>query len=246
MPFEIEGIVLGNRYAGNNTAWISIYAPQIARTALPGQFVMVEAVGKFLRRPISIASVSGGRIFLLIRIVGDGTRIIASVRRNEKLKILGPLGNGFPENVQNPILVGGGIGIAPLIFASQKMKENGKSFVAIYGERTADDIIWGDFLPENVQICTDDGSAGFRGTTVDLLKKQNPAPIFACGPQPMLKAISEIAYKWNVPAYISLEERMACGFGVCQGCVVKTKNGYRRVCTDGPVFAATEIYENTR
>lgn len=242
MPFEIESTVLDNRYVAKETFGIYFYAPQIAHTAVPGQFVMVSAGEKFLRRPFSIASVNGSKIFLLVRVVGEGSAIISLLRRNERVKIFGPLGNGFPSNVKSPFLVGGGIGIAPMIFAAQRLKNIGKGFKIIYGEQSSDKIVSEDFLPEEIEISTDNGSFGFRGTAADLLLQQNPAPIFACGPEPMLKNIAKIAAQWNVSAWFSLEARMACGFGICQGCVIKTKQGYKRVCTDGPIFQTEIIY----
>ncbi len=242
MPFEIEATTLDNRLVAEKTFGIWLYAPQIAHTAIPGQFVMVSAGEKFLRRPFSIASVSGGRIFLLIRVIGEGSAIISSLRRNENAKILGPFGNGFPDDIDSPILVGGGIGIAPMIFAAQHLKNIGANFKIIYGEQSSKKIIADELLPDRIEISTDDGGFGLCGTAVDLLLKNNPAPIFACGPEPMLKKIAKIAAQWNVPAFFSLEARMACGFGVCQGCVIKTKVGYKRVCADGPVFQAENIW----
>ena len=235
-PYDVEAVVLDNRMVGNDTAGIWFYAPEIARTANAGQFIMAQTKCKFLRRPFSIAAVNGGRLFLLIRIVGEGTRAIASMRRNERLRMLGPLGNSFPADVENPILVGGGIGIAPLLFAAQKFKSCEKQFSLIYGERTAENLLSTELLPKCTKIATDDGTTGFHGTATDLVKEVIPAPVFACGPEMMLKEICKIVEQWGTTAWISMESRMACGFGVCYGCVIRTRSGFKRVCADGPVF----------
>ena len=236
--FDIKSTVLRNRTVAKDTVAIDLYAPQISENISPGQFVMVEVPGKFLRRPLSVAGVDGNRITLLIRIVGEGTKILASQRRNNRLKILGPLGNSFPEITQRKILVAGGIGIAPLLFYANRHPRN---LDFIYGETNNSYLIDSDFIPTSVKISTDDGSEGFLGNACELLRTLEPAPILACGPEPMLYEIASIAKRWNVPAFISLESRMACGFGVCNGCAIETKNGMKKVCTDGPIFPAETI-----
>jgi len=238
--YEITSLVLENRMLSADTCALDFYAPEIAENSLPGQFVMIEAAGKFLRRPISIAGSSGKRITLTIRIIGDGTKILCSLRRNMRVKMLGPLGNPFPDCDGKKILAGGGIGIAPILFLAQKTLDD--DTILIYGEQTAENLISSEFLPENTEIATDDGSSGFCGNVCEFLSTFPPAQIFACGPMPMLQKLSGIGKEWNVQTWISLEARMACGFGVCHGCVVDTKDGYKRVCTEGPVFNANEIF----
>ncbi len=239
MAVDILAVVKNNVMVSKDTFAIWLYAPEIAELALPGQFVMVAVSGKFLRRPISIAGVQDGKILLLVRVVGEGTEIICKAARNDKLPIFGPLGNGFPDIYDNPILVGGGIGIAPLLFVAQKSA--GKIEGLLYGEKTADYIISKDFLPVSAKIATDDGSMGFHGLVSDLLYIQKPNSIFACGPIEMLQRIAVFASAKNIPAWFSMESRMACGFGVCQGCVIPTSDGYGRVCTDGPVFPSDKV-----
>lgn len=243
MPSEIESVILDNRLVARDTCALWLYAPDIAHRAQPGQFVMLGIAGKFLRRPLSIAGTDGGRILLLVRIVGEGTASITALRRNQRVPVLGSLGNAFPDDIENPVLVGGGIGIAPLLFAVQSMISSGKEFSLLYGEQAAENLIAGEFLPDETQIATDDGSAGFCGTVSDLLKEFPPAPILACGPEPMLRSIARIAKKRKVSAWLSLETHMACGFGVCHGCVVHAKSGYLRVCSDGPIFPAEALWD---
>ncbi len=234
---DITATVMDFRCAGEGTFWIDLHAPEVAQNAAPGQFVMLEVPGKFLRRPFSIAGVEGNRIQILFRRVGEGTSSLARVRRNHKLRVLGPLGRGFPKIEGKVILIGGGIGVAPLLFAASRYDD----YTLVYGERTERILIDDDFLPSNTLIATDDGTAGFEGTVVELAETLAPSPIFACGPLRMLSAVVELARRWNVPAWFSLEARMACGFGVCNGCVVRTASGYSRVCTDGPVFDLAQI-----
>lgn len=235
--WDILATVMDIRWADKDTFWIDLYAPQIARSVAPGQFVMLEVPGKFLRRPFSVAGAEGSHIYVLFRVVGEGTRNLSRVRRNQKLRVLGPLGRGFPEPQNGTVLIAGGIGVAPLLFVKSRYPQT----VLIYGERTVGVILDRRFLPADTLIATDDGTAGFRGTAVQLAEKRPPAQIFACGPAKMLAAVAQLAEKWNVPAWVSLEARMACGFGVCNGCVIPTATGYARVCTDGPVFELAKV-----
>lgn len=239
MAVDVEAVVKNNIMVSKDTFAIWFYAPAIAKIALPGQFVMVAVSGKFLRRPISIAGVQDGKIMLIVRVVGEGTKIICDAARNDKFSIFGPLGNGFPDICNRSILVGGGIGIAPLLFAAQKWAD--KIDALLYGERTADYVISRDLLPEVTKIATDDGSMGFHGFVSDLLYAQKPMSVFACGPMEMLRKIAFFALEKDIPAWFSMESHMACGFGVCQGCVIPTRNGFKRVCADGAVFQADTL-----
>ncbi len=241
MLYDISAAVLDNYLAARDTHAIWLHAPDIARAANPGQFVMIEAPGKFLRRPMSVARCEGGRILILVRIVGEGTEALCKLRRNQRVRLLGPLGNGFPEGIDEVVLVAGGIGIAPILFAAQRLEETGAKFHLLYGERTAEYIVKRPLLPTFAEISTDDGSAGFHGTVIDLLAQKKPGHIFACGPRGMLTAVSDVAKRWHKKAWLSLEQVMACGFGVCGGCAIETKKGYRLTCADGPVFSAEEL-----
>ena len=234
-----------------------IDAPKIAKKAYPGQFVNVKISpdsDPLLRRPFSIQGVRGSSIKILYEVVGLATRILSEKKAGEYLDIIGPLGNGFSCQLsavsrQRSILVAGGMGAAPLVFLAEKIKK-GKTLVLIGAKTEGQILCEKDFrgLGCVVKIATDDGSKGFQGKITELLEKillstinHQPSAIYACGPRPMLKAITQISKKYKIPAQISLEEHMACGIGACLGCAIKTINGYRRVCKEGPVFKADEI-----
>lgn len=228
-------------------------APGISRQAKPGQFINVLVSDKhapLLRRPFSIHNIKDSKIEILYEIVGKGTEILSRKKAGEKINIIGPLGNGFDFSglKRQAIVVAGGMGIAPLIFLAKKLKSN-KTIVFI-GAKNKRQILCEDELKNigcEVKIATDDGSLGFKGLITKLLKrdlpkiKKRPLTIFACGPKPMLKEIVSISKHYHIPAQLSLEEHMACGIGACFGCVVLTKDGYKRVCKEGPVFNGSDI-----
>ena len=208
-----------------------------------------------LRRPFSVHKIKGSSIKILYEVVGRATRILSEKKAGEYLDIIGPLGNGFSYQLSAisrhySILVAGGMGVAPLVFLAEKIKKG--EMLVLIGAKTKGQILCEkDFrgLGREVKISTDDGSQGFQGKVTDLLEQILQArhcalesiAIYACGPRPMLKAITQISKKYGIPAQISLEEHMACGFGACFGCAIKTINGQRRVCKEGPVFKADEI-----
>ena len=238
-----------------------IDAPMIAKKVGPGQFVNVKISqdsDPLLRRPFSVHKIKGSSIKILYEVVGRATRILSEKKAGEYLDVIGPLGNGFsPLASRLSLLVAGGMGVAPLIFLAEKLREiqNPKSKIQnliLIGGKSKDDILCEKEFKElgcEVKIATDDGSRGFKGKVTDLLNKVlhgtrytvHGTTIYACGPRPMLKAIAQISKKYKIPAQISLEEHMACGIGACFGCAVKTTSGYRRVCKEGPVFKADEI-----
>jgi len=234
-----------------------LYTAKIARIAAPGQFVMLKidnSLTPLLRRPFSIHRVDGSKIEVLYGVVGKATEILSKRKAGGHIDVIGPLGNGFDCRAphtghrRRPILVAGGMGVAPLVFLAKNFKKV-KGLVLI-GAKTKKQILCEkEFqrLGFDVKIATDDGSLGFRGRVTDLLKNllwtmdHRLWTIYACGPRPMLKEISRLSNKYNIPAQISLEEHMACGIGACLGCVVNTKRGFKRVCKEGPVFWAEEI-----
>ncbi len=224
-----------------------------AKAAVPGQFVMVYPRGKdlLLPRPISICEADGKVLRLVYRVAGKGTLEFSGYTKGTEVRVLGPLGNGFPVNEAegNVVLMGGGIGIPPLLQLSKAVKAKSVTMVAGY----RDDRL---FLKEDfdryvrTEIATEDGSVGVKGNVLDVMREKNlPCDvIFACGPMPMLRAIKKFAEEKGIKAYISLEERMACGVGACLGCVCKTvkKDAHShvnnaRVCTEGPVFLSSEV-----
>ena len=256
--FQVKAKILRQKKIKGNYWHCELNAPQIAKNALPGQFINIRVNDDYeplLRRPISIHGVSGTKIKIFYEVVGKATEILAQRRKGESVDIIGPLGNGFDFGKQKrankkQILVAGGMGVAPLTFLAEKLREiqNPKSKtqnVVLIGARTKDQLLCvQDFKKSgcDVRISTDDGSSGFKGRVTDLLKEVLSADmIYACGPKPMLKAVADIANERGVWAQLSLEEHMSCGIGACLGCAVKTKAGLKRVCKEGPVFNAGDI-----
>ena len=232
-----------------------IQTEKIAKAAAAGQFVSLYSKDKsrMLPRPISLCEIdrSQGRLRLVYRVAGEGTREFSKLAAGNVIPVLGPLGNGFPlDEVRGKrvMLMGGGIGIPPMV---QTAKELGNGFaVVVAGYR--DTLFLQDELRECGQVytATEDGSAGTKGTVLDAVREQALAAdaIFACGPIPMLKAIKQYAAGQNIPCWISMEEKMACGVGACLGCVCQSKevDGHshvhnKRICKDGPVFLASEV-----
>jgi len=223
---------------------LTLLAPDVAALARPGQFVMVEVPGgQFrLRRPLSLHSVAGERVRLLVEPRGEGTKELAEAGVADTLGLAGPLGNGFPlETVQTALLVGGGIGVAPLQFVADALRARGIAVTAAFGFRDEGQArLAGAFEIGDLWVATDDGSIGRRGSAVDLAREVGAGPqasVLACGPAPMLAAVREWAAAAGLSGYASLEAHMACGTGACHGCVVATRDGYLRVCVEGPVFA---------
>lgn len=230
----------------------------LAEQAKPGQFISVYTQDKsaLLPRPISIceADKENKRLRIVYRVAGKGTAEFAGYRAGNRVDILGTLGNGFPieEAVGKRVfLIGGGIGIPPMLETAKQLCGKSVQTNIIVGYRNNDLFLKKDLEKYgNVYIATEDGSVGTKGNVMDSIKENalQADVIFACGPMPMLRAIKKYAEEHNITAYISLEERMACGVGACLGCVVKTKEkdhhshvNNARICTDGPVYLASEV-----
>jgi len=235
----------------------------IAVQSRPGQFVMVRPP-KFseplLPRPFSIHRVQGDQVELLFKVVGQGTRQLADLKKGDLLEVRGPLGQGFNFNInQTPILVAGGIGVAPLLFLAEtwrhSQKKNPKwSFKLFIGARNKAELLYlKEFEQAGAEVfaATEDGSYGRKGLVTQLLTKtiKRPSPnptLFVCGPNPMLKTVRNWAVQKGIPCQLSLETHMACGLGACLGCVVARKEGsgfsYVKVCQEGPVFEAREVF----
>jgi dihydroorotate dehydrogenase electron transfer subunit len=233
-----------------------VRAPEIAPLVQPGQFAHVRILPvreALLRRPFSIFQVSGGTLSILYKIIGRGTEVLARMNAGEELSLIGPLGHGFtvPRLAgETPVLVAGGYGMAALYLLAQRSPQKGVVFVG--GRRRADILCEEEFraLGWEVRATTEDGSHGEKGLVTQALltelKRRAPGrKLFACGPTPMLKAVSQLAARFNLPAELSLDEHMGCGVGVCLTCVVPIKAGksweYQRACTEGPVFDSQQI-----
>jgi len=227
---------------------IWLHCPDIARGAMPGQFVMVRCGPETtLPRPFSIHQADGDRIALLyaVREGGRGTGWLAGQEAGASVSIFGPLGNGFTihPGARNLLLVAGGTGIAPLYFLAEHAVKNKHKVTLLYG--TMDKNRY-PVSPEIEAAATEDGSVGEKGLVTDLLPRftEQADQVFACGPMPMYRDMFNHQRELKLegrPVQISLEVRMGCGVGVCYGCTVKTKNGLKQVCKDGPVFDMGEI-----
>jgi dihydroorotate dehydrogenase electron transfer subunit len=215
------------------------------QTPKPGQFAHLAAPGVFLRRPISVAGFDpdGNVARFIIRIAGDGTHNLATLRPGETINILLPLGNPFPTVPDGNIwLVGGGLGVAPLLYLAKTLSGTARglrSFLGFGGERA---VFGGGEMSEFSEMTLDIG--GFVTDKVsDALASACPDAVFSCGPKPMMGALKKICDARGIPLYVSLEERMGCGVGACLvcACAVSGPSGYKRVCRDGPVFDAREV-----
>lgn len=238
---------------------------ELANDAMPGQFVGVYPISEstLLPRPISICEVNREKTMLRLvyRTVGKGTKEFSHMVSGRRVFLLGVLGNGFPMEEakdKDVVLMGGGIGVPPILELAKRLSGYGneempiaKSVTCVVGYRDAETFLKEDLEQyARVIIATEDGSVGTKGNVIDAINehKLNPDLIYACGPMPMLRGIKHYAEPKNIKAYISLEERMACGVGACLGCVCKTTKedhhshvNNARICTDGPVFECREV-----
>ncbi len=252
---DIPGEILFNREVGRRIFHLKLKVNKFPPSK-PGQFVMVkinEGISPILRRPFAIFDRGKDYIEIGYRVVGEGTQILSQKKEGDRVKILGPLGTGFHIKNGSAIIVAGGIGIASLYYL---IKELGKKAMVLIGAKNLKEIAFLDIIKKTgarIILTTEDGSYGKKGlvTSVlkaDLLRKGNL--IYACGPVAMLRRVAEIAEEYNVECQVSLEASMACGFGICLGCVVPVKNSgseerdYLRVCYDGPVFDSRTINWN--
>ena len=204
-----------------------------------GQFVELSVPGFYLRRPISVADSADGVLTLLVKEVGEGTKKLRTVKSGDTVDALTGLGNGFDTNAEKPLLVGGGIGCAPLYKLAKDFAAVGVRATAVLGFRNAAEVYYAEEFARfcDVVIATDDGSVGVRGNAVSAAEGIDFDRFYACGPQVMLRAAAQKL----VYGQVSLEARMGCGFGACMGCSIKTTKGYARVCKEGPVFEAEEV-----
>ena len=258
MYIDEKAKILENKHISGKTWLLRLEAPKIASTVKPAQFVMIKATEDFqydplLRRAFAVADVKDKELLIFYDVYGKGTKSITTKKTGEEIYILGALGKKlFPENYDYYLLVGGGIGFAGLSLFMKYLKNIGKPFKAIYGVRRKEQLSMLDWIKENgfendVIIYTEDGSFGEKGlVTRDLreiiLSKKNPM-LAVCGPKAMMRAVLKEVKDLNVDTYLSLESKMACGYGICIGCVVKNlnTNKYERVCYEGPVFKGFEV-----
>ena len=244
-----DAVILKNEPVSRDVYRLCFTAPGIASEAKPGMFVNIDInrKGVFLRRPFGIASVSDDTLTIYYRVIGSGTKALTQCAKDDVINVLGPLGNGFPEGFNRPLLVGGGMGLAPLLFVQSFY---GKKADILMGGRNSAELFWRElFAPiaNEVFITTDDGSLGTKGFTINLLpqllENKSYDAVFVCGPEIMMRGVADICAKANVACYVSLEKRMACGLGACLSCSCDKKDGSRaKICKDGPVFLAGEVF----
>jgi dihydroorotate dehydrogenase electron transfer subunit len=250
--------ITANEEVASQIFLLTIFEPLIAQAAMPGQFCMIAAMphgqttDPLLKRPLSIHSVHNGVLSFLYRRIGHGTTLLSQRKTGECLELIGPLGQGFDLTNDNYVLVGGGMGIAPILFAAEDLYARNKKTVVVLGARNAAE------LPERVlrpfeaashalYLLTEDGSLGKKGLVTDdlaeVLQQQKTDAILACGPLPMLNAVNSLAEEFGVSCQVSLEAHMACGIGACLGCALKARDGgYLHVCKDGPVVNARLVH----
>ena len=253
MKFDEIAVVDSQKMLQDGIYDMWITTTDIAANAVPGQFISVytKDASKLLPRPISICEVSGNKLRIVYRVVGEGTAQFSEYKAGDSIHILGPLGNGFPiDNMEGKkaVLIGGGIGIPPMLELAKKLNCEKE---IVLGYRNKD-----TFLDEelkaygNITIASDDGSIGTHGTVIDAIKANDIKGdvIFTCGPTPMLRAVKQYAMDNGIETWLSLEEKMACGIGACLACVCKSTEvddhsmvHNKRICKDGPVFNATEV-----
>lgn len=236
-----------------------VLSGDISDITVPGQFINIELPGFFLRRPISVCDVSygnlteakgagaegAGTVTVLYKEVGNGTELLRTLPEGTRLNTLTGLGNGFDLSLsgERPLLIGGGIGSAPMLMLCKRLIGEGKKPQVVLGFNSAGDVILEGELKRlvgdiDLKIMTADGSCGNKGMVTDGFKDMDYTYFYACGPTPMLKAVYKAA---EGDGELSFEERMGCGFGACVGCSTETKSGVRRVCKDGPVFKKGDI-----
>lgn len=248
---QVKGIITSQVKYKEDIYDIWVKEDSIAKMAKPGQFVSFycEDKSQFLPRPISICEIDKmqGLLRFVYRVVGKGTKEFSNKQVGEEITMLGPLGNGFCLEGKKVLILGGGIGIPPMLELAKQLQAQ-KQIILGYRDTI---FLEKEFQPYGeVYISTEDGSIGTKGTVLDVIKEQNLLAdmIFACGPTPMLRAVKEYAKSHHIKAQLSLEERMACGIGACLACVCQSKEidehtnvHNKRICKEGPVFYANEI-----
>ncbi|HIU64163.1 MAG TPA: dihydroorotate dehydrogenase electron transfer subunit [Candidatus Avacidaminococcus intestinavium] len=249
----VDAKVIGQKVLTTDIRQIDLWAPQLAKIAVPGQFVNVEVsrqVAPLLRRPLGIADLNReqGTITLIYRIIGDATKILAEACSGDLINIIGPLGKGFDLKAKKPLIVGGGLGLAPLVYLAKSFCPSPVDI--LIGGRTEKEVFWRllfEDLCQGVSVTTDDGSYGTKGNVLALLPQMIEANnydcIYVCGPEPMMKAVAKFADQAAIPCQISLEKYMACGLGGCLSCSCGGIGKRLKVCTDGPVFWSKEVTE---
>ena len=214
----------------------------ISAITAPGQFVQIALPGFYLRRPISVCDCEEGKLTIIYKVVGDGTRAMSELAAGETLDLLTGLGNGYDLDActGHVLVIGGGAGVPPMYYLAKQLKKQGRKVTAILGFQTKTDVFYEEkfkALGVETVVTTVDGSYGVAGFVTNAMDLPHDY-VCACGPLPMLKAVYD---RSDADGAYSFEERMGCGFGACMGCTVKTKTGFKRICKEGPVLRKEEI-----
>lgn len=238
--------ILENREISRDIYLMKLESREVAENSLPGQFVSIKCKDLVLRRPFSVAKVYNDNTFdLIYKVIGEGTQYLTELKEGDLADFIGPMGNSFTIEDKNSLLIGCGVGIAPIVYMAQILEEKGIKHSSIIGTRTNIDLELG----ENSYYLTEDGTCGLKGRLdhhlEEIISETQAEKIFICGPNPAMIYATEIAKKHNLEIEVALEKVMACGTGVCMGCVIEVmENGekvQRRVCRDGPVFNGANI-----
>lgn len=241
-----KGIIKQHEEISSGIYKMTIEAHEVAKKATPGQFInlYLDSEISLLPRPISLCEIHEESVTIVYAVVGKGTKAISNLKEGSEVKVLGPLGHGFPVEDGDSILVGGGVGTPPLLELAKQLQ--GKKTI-ILGYSTEPYLIEEFMQYGQVYIATMDGTVGIKGHVVNVLEQENisKGTVYACGPKPMLQAVQSYALAHDLDGYLSLEERMGCGFGACVGCVTKIKDEKgitnQKVCKDGPVFPLRKV-----
>lgn len=242
-------IIVSNNVIAKDTVEMVLKNSSISENAIPGQFLHLFVNGHTLRRPISIADVDkeNETVTILFKKLGSGTEELSGYQVGEILNVLGPSGNGFvieTEGIHTVLLIGGGIGVPPMYYLGKSLAKQKINVISVLGFQSKEHVFYEEKFQQfsDTFVVTDDGSYGDKGFVTTIISKVGDFDRFySCGPLPMLKAITDKLS--DKEGYISLEERMGCGVGACFACVVPTNSekGYKKICSDGPVFAAGEV-----
>ena len=238
-------VIISNKQLCADYYELELQEETFSKHCRPGQFFMLSVPGVFLRRPLSIYDAKDMKISFLYKVVGKGTKILSQMQSGE-VQILGPLGKGYDLKLNEnsyPVIVAGGTGIASLHYLAAKLEKKGTLY---YGVRSINDLLCIDKFKKlgwEISVSTEDGTEGYKGYITDVLEKnlKSTDTLFVCGPTPMMKKVLSIAKEKQAKGFVSLEEKMACGIGNCQGCAVKINGEYKMTCKEGPVFKLEEV-----
>lgn len=252
--FEERARVLENKQLGPRLYKLTLHAPRSSEVIRPGQFVHLQLPhfeAHILRRPFSVyrAFPQSSTIEIIYQVVGEGTAYMRAYEPGAECSVMAPLGHGWQACEGKALIVGGGVGAAPLFLLAEQFAAEGHPFEVVLGAQTESMLVtradYAALLGRDPILATDDGSVGFAGFCTDPVREEllrgDYDAVFCCGPEPLMKAVADISAKAGVKCWISMEKRMACGIGACLSCVVETAKGKRRSCVDGPVFNAEDV-----